>query len=476
MNFSQNESEAPSLESGSLIFADLDVPNHRVLVLKEDGLWDYSLENKKWRLLDSLSSLPIDVREYEFGYDALNEQIKLWHRGIGTVYNVDPQSYEIHRLDNSHVHRNQYAHQPFFKEGTIYAFGGYGYWLWKNYITYFNEELQEWNIQNVHPESDVPDPRIPETGIYIPSQDAFYFFGGDMPDVKNRADDQFTGRSELNDIWKFSFEDNTWTKIGKVPHAYDFYKGSGNRRYGRINKITGSFYSPESMTWYIPTAKEGRGDLVNLIPVDLSTGNIMQPIVLESGLNPDEFLPANFLFSRESGNVVIVGLKKITGSKRYPVEIVTFSEDSLLARNDSGSFVAGNSRYIYIGGILTVGILLLLVYWNKRNKSLGRLNSIALARGEIQQLNWLNEQEKDLLAVFADSGSYMETNELEERLWQDIDNYDYRRKLRNETIKSINRKFKRHYDTESGLISRIKDPEDNRRYLYGLNRDFLETH
>lgn len=475
-NLTRAEEEGPSLESGNLLFADLDTSSHRMLVLKEDGLWEYSLENKTWEFLDSLSSLPVDLKDYEFGYDAFNDKIKLWHRGLGTVYSVDPEDYKVNRLDNSHVHRNQYSHQPFFKDGTIYAFGGYGYWLWKNYITYFNTELQEWNIQNVNPESEVPDPRIPETGVYVPSQNAFYFFGGNVPDVKNRADDQFTGRSDLNDIWKFSFEHNFWTKIGTVPQAYDFYKGSKNRRYGRINKMSGSFYSPKSMIWYIPTATEGRGDLVNLVPVDLSTGQIMNPIVLESGLKPDEFLPSNFLFDRESNTVVIVGLKKLTGSDRYPVEVITFPEDTLLAGINSESFLAANNRYIYVGSFLLAGILLLLFYWNKKNKSLDTLNPVTVDSSDFRQLEWLNEQEKNLLEELVNSESYMETNELEERLWSDIDNYDYRRKLRNETIKSINQKFKNRYNTASNLISRVKDPEDNRRFLYGLNRELLEKH
>lgn len=471
----QTEQAVPSLASGSLLYADLDTANRRVLVLKEGGLWDYNLENKAWRFLDSLSALPLEIEDYEFGFDAANNKIKLWHRGIGTMYHIDPESYELERLDNSHVHRNQYAHQPFFRDGTVYAFGGYGYWLWKNYITYFNTELKEWNIQNVHPESEVPGPRTPETGIYIPARDEFYLFGGDMPDVNNRADDQFTGRSTLNDIWKFSFKDNTWTKIGTVSSVYHYYQGSSKRRYGRINKISGSFYSPNSMTWYIPTATEGRGDLVNLVPVDLSTEKVMKPIVLESGLNPDEFLPISFHFDREHSMVVIVGLKKITGTDSYPMQVITISEDSLLSRLESGTAASAMSPFLYAGGVILLSFVLLLMYWKRRKKSLGNLTSFHIHRDDIQRMQWFNEQERNLLEVLAESESYMESSELEEQLWNEIDNYDYRRKLRNETINAINRKFSTHYNTSSELISRIKDPEDNRRYLYGISEEFLDN-
>lgn len=467
----QTDQEAPRLPNRGLLFADLDTSRSRVLVLKRDGLWEYSMENSSWRFLDSLSALPQDINEYEFGYDAVNDNLKLWHRGVGTVYEVDPEDYIIKRLDDSHVHRNQFAHQPFIKDGTIYAFGGYGYWLWKNYITYYNADLEEWNIQNVHPESDVPDPRVPETGIYIPSLNAFYVFGGSLPDERNRADDQFTGRTDLNDIWKFSFDDNTWEKVGDVSANYNYYRGSSNRRYGNINKISGSFYSASSMIWYIPTATEGRGDLVNLIPVDLSTGEIMNPILLESGLNPDEFLPASFHFDQQDNKVIIVGLKKITETESYPIEVVSFAEDSLLARLEAQPQTSDRSPFLYAGGFLLLCFVLLLLYWKRRTGIPYGLNSMHTIRDNFKHLDWLNKQEKKLLEVLLDADSYLETSELEERIWDEIDNYDYRRKLRNETINAINRKFKRHYNTSSDLINRIKDPEDNRRYLYGINKE-----
>lgn len=460
--------------SRGLLFADLDTTRNRMLVLLEDGLWEYGLSDKTWSFQDSLSSLPLEVKDYEFGYDSVNDVIKLWHRGVGTLYEVDPDSYTISRLDDSHVHRNQFSHQPFIRNGTVYAFGGYGYWLWKNYITYFNTALEEWNIQNVHPESVVPEPRIPETGIYIPFEDAFYFFGGYLPENKNRADDQFTRRLKPNDVWKFTFEDNTWTKLGSVPADYEYYQGTSNRRYGRINKISGSFYSDSSRIWYIPTALEGRGDLVNFVPVDLISGKILTPIVMDSGLNSDEFLPASFHFDRRNGKVIIVGLKKITETERYPIEIVSFEEDSLLFRIHDRSETSIGSRFIYAGGFLLLCFVLLLVYWKRRTGMPVYLESINKIGDDFTQSAWLNNQEKKMLDVLLESETFLETSELEEQIWDDIDNYDYRRKLRNETINAINRKFRKHYNTGSELISRIKDPEDNRRYLYGINKEIMD--
>jgi len=66
-----------------------------------------------------------------------------------------------------------------------------------------------------------------------------------------------------------------------------------------------------------------------------------------------------------------------------------------------------------------------------------------------------------------------ETSELEEMVWPEVDNYDYRRKLRNETIRSINGKVKDMFGVNEDLIIRQRDLEDNRRYRYGVNEDLL---
>ncbi len=68
----------------------------------------------------------------------------------------------------------------------------------------------------------------------------------------------------------------------------------------------------------------------------------------------------------------------------------------------------------------------------------------------------------------------MESHELEVESWPDITNYDYRRKLRNETIKSLNEKFKVELDGEEAIY-RKKDPNDNRRFLYGLNERISDS-
>lgn len=69
----------------------------------------------------------------------------------------------------------------------------------------------------------------------------------------------------------------------------------------------------------------------------------------------------------------------------------------------------------------------------------------------------------------------LDSSDLEEKVWPDIENFDYRRKLRNDTINSINKKFKKHTDLAGSVILRHKDPSDKRRHIYSLSEEF-RTH
>ncbi len=69
---------------------------------------------------------------------------------------------------------------------------------------------------------------------------------------------------------------------------------------------------------------------------------------------------------------------------------------------------------------------------------------------------------------------FLDSQEIEELLWSDIESYDYRRRLRNDILKAINRKFEKNHPGVDSIILRKKDPDDNRRYLYGLNKNLTE--
>lgn len=474
-NPTTKSNQEPRFIHGEIIYADVDTANSRLLVVLSDGLWQYKLDSNQWLFLSELESLPNDFSEFEFAYNNKKGVISFWDRGVGRVFEVDPQAYQTTRIDKSHSHRNQFKHQPFIREGNIYAFGGYGYWIWKNYITYYDRELQEWSVQNVDPSSQVPSARVPHTGIYSSSLDEFLIYGGRIPVEKQRADDQYTARHHINDVWRFSFADNSWNKVATIDQRYRFYNPESFIRISRTNGISGSAYSKESDVWYIPTVTEDASDdLMFLTLVHAASGQIGESILLPS-IKSNQIVPINFLFNPSSGNLIIVGIKKITDADQYPVEVIRVSEDSLLTEiqftesNENGYWIYVLILLLLAG--LSGGFYLKNRFKQKKDRSKGEKS---FTQRQIQQVQWLNSDEKRLLKYLFGNRGYLESMIIDEALWPDIDNYDYRRKLRNDTINSINKKFRKRLSNNVDIIERIKDPDDQRRYLYGLNEDLVD--
>ncbi len=467
--------KVPRFIHAEIIYADIDATNNRLVIVLSDGIWQYDLGSGQWQFLSDVKALPEDFFEFEFAYNNEKNVLRFWDRGVGRVFEVEPETFSVKRIDQSHTHKNQFKHQPFIKEGDIYAFGGYGYWIWKNYITYYNSKLQEWSVQNVNPESRVPSARVPYAGSYSSSLNKLFVYGGNIPSQEQRADDQYTAKKFSNDIWSFSFADNSWQKIAELGQSHRFYDPSSLVRIQRVNGISGSAYSNKSNIWYIPTINEDTSDeLVFLTPVNTATGQVGKSFLLPS-IESNQIVPTNFLFNRSSGDLIVVGIKKVTDRVEYPVEIIRISEDSLLSELQFPSSEEDGS-WVYVLLFILLAGLTGAYYLKKRSQQ--KVNSPKekelLSEEGIQQIQWLKSDEKLLLKYLFENQGFLESMKIDEAVWPDIDNYDYRRKLRNDTINSINKKFRNRLAVESDIITRMKDPDDKRRYLYGLDEDIAD--
>lgn len=464
--------EHPYYEKGTSIYADIDTSSQQVYVVLADGIWRYSLETKKWDRLKELESYPESLNQLEFGYDSSNDRLLFWSRGVGKMYEFDLEANEIERIDQSFPHNNQFGHTSFFRNGELHASGGYGFWRYKNLITFFNSRINEWNIVSVDEHSVFPDPQIPYTGIYLEEEDVFLLYGGVLIEG-NRFDDKNGTKISKNDIWKFNFSSEMWNKIDELELDEWEYAGvqklsSANLK--NINTLSKSFYSASSGNWYLPVYSESSTTGIYYVkPYNLNSEEGYDPIELPMGESVD-FLVSNFHFNPKSKDVVLVGLDHLTNAEMLPVRVATIPEDSLLTAIEDVS--EKNMTFIVASFFAVFGILitLLLVLKSRIGPKKNQANKVN-AIDELISKNLFNEQELKLIKALQQASQFLETSELEEQLWSGIDNYDYRRKLRNETIKSINKKGESFFDTDKQLIVRKKDPEDHRRYHYGLNED-----
>lgn len=466
-----SDSEGPIHQHNSFLYADIDTLNQQVYVFIESGLWKFDLENKQWQFLDSLKNRPDDIEHYEFGFNTPKQKLQLWSHGVGKMYDISLSDYSIERIDNSHNHRNQFGHAPFFhKNGSLFAFGGYGYWNWKNIITFYNEKIREWNIQPIQPLSDLPAPRKPLAGAYSPADDKFFLLGGNHPE-KGRQDDQYTKINQKYDYWTFDFNKQRWEQITNYNWPnFNFYESQELKQFSKTNQISNTAFSTASNYWYLPFWRKNQSkDVIYIKPLNVETGQDAEPILLNFGLSR-EFLPVNFLYNN-SGKLLFVGLDYLSHTSTYPIRIYALDED----RVSNAIIPQNNAPYTWtwiIIAIILLFIILVIGYMFIKNQSDSAIKTEKKSVLEsLGRYEWLNESEQRFIHFLQRSDAFKQTHEIEEFLWPDVNNYDYRRRMRNDIIKSINKKMRQHLDLDQQLIISKTDPNDRRKKLYGINPD-----
>lgn len=464
----------PILEHGGIIYADIDTVNRQLHLIVGDMLWEYDLGSKRWQFIDSLSLDPEVLWDLEFGYNPKEQNVEMWSRGVGKYFVYGKEAKKFRRIDKSHNHRNQFGHFPFFKNGSLYTFGGYGYWEWHNILTFFNRDVGEWNIQNVDPASTLPVKRTPFTGHYRADSDELFIFGGHTT-TRQHPDDMRASRIHRDDIWRLSFADQAWKKVLELDQQdLHFYSPPASEKIGRTNKISSSVYIPEMGYWFIPVVYSQKlEDPFYLKPVDLKSQVAHPTIELKLGKSK-QFLPTNFFYDDAGQSVVIVGIDYLTNTKEYPVRIFRIPKDSLSSQIDEKGLMASASGYFY--GLVLLGLLLatvIILFLRNQSAKEEESTKLPLTKSNLRNIDTFSDQEKKLIQYLIAQDEPVEPHAIEELLWEEVDSYDYRRRLRNDLIKSVNTKFQSLSSEETKLIRRTKDPNDNRKFLYGINRSFV---
>lgn len=456
--------EQPLYSSGETIYADFDTERKLIYLLVGEELWTYNLSSDIWKFL-SLINIPKNLNLLEFGFNNDQKKLLFWDRGVGNVFEIDLSNFKVSRIDLSFSHENQYAHYPFFYNGYLHAFGGYGFWEWKNIITYFDSDLKEWKIVDVKPTSIKPEKREQVFGQYIPSINKLYIAGGTSSEDQ-KQDDKNVKKVFKNDVWSFSFDTNEWTyhQSIKLPVSYKY--GIDELDYlGPRNTVTSSFFSSKSNLWYLPIHSHKNSKLLySFKPYNLATNEDL-PIINLSGQLDREAMISNFLFDQKENTLLLVTFDYLTNTDKFPIRIIELPEDELVKLVPEPTFHKG----LYL--LFLIPILGLLYLATKKITRKESFQVISLP--DFINSDDINKQEKDLITKLLNISDGIDALELEESIWPEIDNYDYRRKLRNKTINSVNTKFTKHTMNNTELIIRTKDSNDSRRLLYSLNREII---
>ena len=206
------------------------------------------------------------LNNYEYRSIVLNEKLHLFHNGGGVVFEELEDSFR--RVDNSTLHLNQASGFYFEIENRLHLYGGYGLWTHKEYITFYDPTVKQWDI-NYHNSNYVPTARWKAIGDY--TDEKLYVLGGRTGDSNEDLNVDF----DLDDVFSYDFNSALYKNLGKInPLMVKTYSNFALPKYKSSLVLT----TPEKITM-----------------IDFINNEVVDNIVLGEFLNHNSRYPCHIV-------------------------------------------------------------------------------------------------------------------------------------------------------------------------------------
>jgi hypothetical protein len=485
-------------------------PQHHVLYIGQENRlsgWDYHRDS-----LIAVDTFSQSIEDYMMAYDTVGNRLLLWARGIGTLYAWEESTQRLHRLDQSFDHKNQFGHSASIHpvNGQLFAFGGYGLWTSKNYITRYDELAGEWFVVDDQASNKYPKPRMNAYTTWI-SPNTLIMLGGRVNDsfVPHRTPAQ---KVTAQTLWMLDIKTGRWS-----PEAEISLPNTELVSYNRSNfrEFTNLYtYSSSLDIWFMLGLENDEG-AQELIAVEPRTGRYRVIELPQLDLGRSKII-LNMAWDSESQQIILAGVLNTSENQRYPVFLAkvnfeNWSNFKTQLQNPSAS-LSKDTILNYMGiSPLGLGWLLLglfsggLIVWgtmkwqalnsifrNPKESTSTTKNSnapsdeglyLAYEEGKNIDIYYFGENLKDWLSPLQSQmvvylylsalkgNRYRSIDQLEELFWNGQQNRDYIRKLRNKDLNQLIDVAKKVAPAKyHPIINRKKDPQDKRRLVYGLNK------
>jgi hypothetical protein len=378
----------------------------------------------------------------QFKHVEINSVSHFIINGGGPVLKLNEN--KIERIDNSVEQRNQFGAAVFQHENQPHMYGGYGFWEWKGYITYYESSSNQWELCKFDTPLQ-PSPRWKP--LFHKKNEFLYVLGGRSSFKESR---------NIDNVLKDFFKVNLNTK--KV----ELITSEVNNQ---IPLFSSSFQGFEIRD------KKGYVDYSNSSILVLDFDNNSITSFKTKGMFKNKHLNSPVLSVGDS----IVFIEQIKNNKS--IKFVSFND---IFKNTSEIFpivlVDQDSGYIKYFIILIAAFLVFFLFKIFTYKDYMR-NLIA------HDYQWLYFQNKKI-RITHDQREVIKLLELKGSFDpQDLNrllspNKAYAKShltlLRNNFIEKLNRDFKKLTNSPEPLISSIKNPNDKRQILYKSNQKFSQ--
>ena len=221
---------------------------------------DYVFENKKWvkKTLDIVpgkrDSLVVFLKKgfTNTNFKTINilDKTYLILNGGGPVLKFDAKS--LVRVDNSVDQRNQFGTALFSHENKIFMYGGYGFWTYKDYLTYFDFSSNQWELHKFSSKNNfIPEGRWKP--VFHKTKDTLYVLGGKSSLSGNTLIDR-----DIKDVFIIDFVSNTIKPVNKqinptislLSSSNNGFEFDGQKAYMTIEGITLFNFKKNQSTTY----------------------------------------------------------------------------------------------------------------------------------------------------------------------------------------------------------------------------------
>ena len=147
-----------------------------------------------------------ELNHANFFTKLIKNELYIISNGAGPVFKLDQNSFI--RIDNSTLHKNQFGGARFVYNDKIHIYGGYGFWSFKNFITFFDENIKQWDLLYNNSEHLPPGRWKP---IYNLLDDKLYVLGGRSGSAGTINQDE-----SYSDIFYFDLLNKEFINLGTI--------------------------------------------------------------------------------------------------------------------------------------------------------------------------------------------------------------------------------------------------------------------
>lgn len=352
--------------------SSVDAKNGRIFIVDENHIFIFNLQTNRTDTIFAKTT----VNDFKAFYDTLSNNLYTYHRGGGevSVFNWETNNWSI--INNANNSSHYYNHNTFINpiDSSLFIFGGYGWYTFRNEFQKYNFKTKKWEIINVNGERI--EPRTYISPFIRTSDSTLITYGG----YGNESGQQNEGIQYFHDLWQFNLKTFTLKRLEKI----DLDHEEPDKRLFYIDAKSNDYY-------FLFHRIKNKKNIIELFKADKD--DLSNHFLLNSKVIDDStFGISQNMFHNNKTNEIII-IQRMADSK-YKIRSMLFPPfhgNSNLA--SSNKFQISTIYYWYI--LLTLS-LMFISYFVLRKKKIKSGNSFN--QGEL--VNDSNEIEVEYSIYF----------------------------------------------------------------------------